>query len=66
MSPNLSLIHDGKKYMWDGRVYATREEMSAVEEDYQKNDFELWVTEEEGKFLIYTRRVVKQVPVTAQ
>jgi hypothetical protein len=66
MSPNLSLIHDGKKYLWDGRVYATREEMSAVEEDYQKNNFEVWVTEEEDKFLIYTRRVVKQVPVTAQ
>lgn len=66
MSPDLSLIHDGKKYMWDGRVYATREEMSAAEEDYQKNNFEVWVTEEEGKFLIYTRRVVKQVPVTTQ
>ena len=66
MSPNLSLVHDGKKFLWDGCFYATREEVSAVEKDYQKNNFEVCVTEEEGKFLAYTRRVVKEVVVTAQ
>ena len=63
MSPNLSLLCDGKKYMWDGSVYATREEVAAVEEAYRKNSFEVCVTEEEGKFLVYTRKVIKEVVV---
>jgi len=66
MSPNLSLVCDGKKFMWDGSVYATREEASPVEAAYQKDNFEVHVTEEEGKFLIYTRRLVKEVVVAAQ
>ncbi len=61
MSPNLSLLHDGKKFLWDGSLYATREEASPVEESYRKNNFEVHVTEEEGKFLIYTRKVIKEV-----
>ena len=66
MSPNLSSICNGKKFMWDGSVYATREEASPVEASYQNDNFEVHVTEEEGKFLIYTRRLVKEVVVAAQ
>ena len=66
MSPNLSLILDGKKFMWDGSPYPTREEASAAAETYQKSDFEVRVTEEEGKFLVYTRKVIKEVVVAAQ
>jgi hypothetical protein len=66
MSPNLSLICDGKKFMWDGNLYASREEVSPLEAAYQKDNFEVRVIEEEGKFLIYTRRFVKQVAVAAQ
>ena len=29
MSPNLTLICDGKKFMWDGRLYASRDEAVA-------------------------------------
>ena len=65
MSPNLSLLYDGKKFLWDGSLYATREEVSPVEEAYRKNNFEVRVTEEEGKFLIYTRKVIKEVVVAA-
>jgi len=63
MSPTLSLVLDGKKYMWDGSVYATRDEASAVEETYRNNNFEVCVTEEEGKFLVYSRKVIKEVVV---
>lgn len=66
MSPNLSLICDGKKFMWDGQLHATRDEVSPVEATYQKDNFEVRVIEEEGKFLIYTRRFVKDVVVAAQ
>jgi len=65
MSPHLSLVLDGKKFMWDGSTYATREDVSPVEEAYRKNNFEVCVTEEEGKFLIYTRKVIKEVVVAA-
>jgi len=66
MSPNLSLICDGKKFMWDGQLYATRDEVSPVQATYQNDNFEVRVVEEEGKFLIYTRRFVKEVVVAAQ
>jgi hypothetical protein len=26
MSPSLSLLRDGKKFLWDGRVYASPDE----------------------------------------
>jgi hypothetical protein len=66
MSPNLSRIQDGKKFMWDGRTYATREEAASVGEAYQNDNFEIQVVEEEGKFLVYSRRIVKEVVVSVQ
>jgi hypothetical protein len=65
MNPNLSLVSDGKKFMWDGRPYATREEASTVREACQKDGFEVRVVEEGGKFLVYTRRTIKGVAATA-
>jgi hypothetical protein len=65
MSPNLSLVYDGKKFMWDGSFYGTSQEAASVEEAYKKNDFEVRVAEEEGKFLIYTRKVIKEIVVPA-
>ena len=66
MSPNLSVICDGKKFMWDGNLYATREEASALVSAYQKDNFEVHELEAEGKFLIYTRRLATEVVVAAQ
>lgn len=65
MNPNLSLVSDGKKFMWDGRPHATREEASTVQAACQSDGFEVRVIEEGGKFLIYTRRTVKGVAATA-
>ncbi len=65
MSPNLSLISDGKKFMWDGRPYATREEASTVQEACRNDGFDVRMMEEGGKFLIYMRRTVKGVAATA-
>jgi hypothetical protein len=61
MSANLAMISDGKKFMWDGQSYATKEEASVAEQSYRKENFEVRVVEQEGKFLVYTRRVVKEV-----
>ncbi len=65
MSPSLSLLHEEKKFMWDARCYDTREEAARAGEKYQNDDFEVLQVEEGGKFLVYTRRVVKNVVVTA-
>jgi hypothetical protein len=66
MSPNLALISDGKKFMWDGQLYDTREEASRTAESYQNENFQVQIVDEDGKFLVYTRRTVKEVVVTAQ
>jgi len=60
MSANLAMISDGKKFMWDGQLYATKEESSSAEQSYRKDNFEVRVVEQEGKFLVYTRRAVTQ------
>ena len=61
MSANLAMISDGKKFMWDGQAYATKEEASGAEQSFRKDNFEVRVVEQEGKFLVYTRRIVTQV-----
>lgn len=65
MNPNLSLVSDGKKFMWDGRLYATREEASTVREASQNDGFEVRVVQEGDMFVVYTRRTVKRVAATA-
>jgi hypothetical protein len=64
MGPNLAMISNGKKFMWDGQSYASRKEADCVLASYEKNKFEVWTVEQDGKFLVYTRRIVKEVPVT--
>jgi hypothetical protein len=66
MSPDLAMIGDGKKFMWDGQLYDNREEASRAGESYQGDNFEIRMVEEGGKFLVYTRRTVKETVVTAQ
>ncbi|HXX21683.1 MAG TPA: hypothetical protein VEO19_00880 [Terriglobia bacterium] len=66
MNPNLALVSGGKKLMWDGRVYDTREDASLAGEGYRNDNFEVLIAEEGGKFLVYTRRVVREVVVAVQ
>lgn len=64
MSPNLAMINDGKKFMWDGQLYETREEASRVAQSYLDEDFQIQIVEEGGKFLVYSRRTAQEVAVT--
>ena len=41
MNPNLALVNDGKKFMWDSRALETREQTSRGEESYRKDNFEV-------------------------
>jgi len=66
MNPNLALLRDGKKFMWDGRTVETKEEASRVAESYRNDNFEVQIVEEGGKFLVYSRRVVKEVVVAGE
>jgi hypothetical protein len=66
MSPNLAMISDGKKFMWDGQLYDNREESARVGESYQNENFQIQIVEEGGKFLVYTRRTVKEWAATTQ
>jgi hypothetical protein len=54
------------KFMWDGEVYDSRASAEAKESDYRAQEFETHLTEEEGRFLLYTRRVVKEVKVEGE
>jgi hypothetical protein len=65
MSPSLTAIRDGKKFLWDGQLYETSEEASRVAQSYREENFQIQIVEEGGKFVVYTRRPVKEVAVTA-
>lgn len=48
---------EGKKFMWDGTSYDSKEKASAVSEAYKADGFETQIFEEDGRFLVYSRRV---------
>ena len=66
MSPDLAMTKDGKKFMWDGQPYDSKEEASRAAESYQGENFEIQIEEEGGKFLVYSRRTAQQVAVPTQ
>lgn len=66
MSPNLVMIRNGKKFMWDGQLYDKQEEVSRVARAYEDEDFQVQIVKDGGKFLVYTRRPAKEAAVTAQ
>jgi hypothetical protein len=62
MSENIC-YHEGKKYMWDGEEYDSKDRAGAVEKGYREKGFETHSVQEGGKILLYTRRVVTEVVV---
>jgi hypothetical protein len=58
MDPGVSRISDGKKFMWDGALYASEAEARAKAELYGKDGFETRVFTHEGGHTVYTRRAV--------
>jgi hypothetical protein len=62
MEVPLAKIIEDKKFMWDGKIYETEEEANKVGDEYKKNNFEVRVVPaKEGKYLVYSRRVVKEI-----
>ncbi len=54
---------EGKKFMWDGQEYDSEEKASSVEKEYAEKGFEVRTCREDGKVLLYTRRIVTEVVV---
>jgi len=61
--PNIMILVNGKKFMWDGVDHPSKEETSEAMNKYKADGFEVEPYEEEGKTYLYTRRVVKEVVV---
>lgn len=49
--------------MWDGKIYESEDEAHRIAHEYRANNFEVEVLSEEGRYFVYTRRVVKEVVV---
>lgn len=63
MKPPIARFIDGEKFMWDGEVYDAREAAEAKKKEYEDAQFETHMVETEGSYLVYNRRVVKEVVV---
>jgi hypothetical protein len=56
-----SRMINGKKFMWDGVVYESKEKAQEVMEKYNNDGFQVEFIEEEQQYLLYTRRVVTKI-----
>ena len=54
---------DGRKFMWDGVEYDDDKKAAEVEKEYKEKGFEVQSCTENGKLLLYSRRVVTEVVV---
>lgn len=54
---------EGKKYMWNGEEYDSKDKAAAIEKEYQERGFETRSVSQGGKVFLYTRRVVTEVVV---
>lgn len=59
--PSLATKIGGKKFMWDKGHYSTEEEAHEKMAQYEKDGFEAECMEENGKCLVYTRRLVTEI-----
>ena len=59
--PSIAIGVNGKKFMWDKGTYSTEAEAGEKMAQYQEDDFEVVHVKEEGKHLLYTRRVVTEI-----
>lgn len=64
-NPKRAVTIGGKKFLWDGRLFETLADGSRQAEAYKNDSFEVQMVEVGGNYLVYTRRLVKEVVVTA-
>ncbi|HUV14859.1 MAG TPA: hypothetical protein VMY18_14545 [Acidobacteriota bacterium] len=59
--PSLARKVGGKKFMWDKGRYSTEKEAREKMVRYEKDGFEAECVEEDGLYLVYTRRLVTEI-----
>jgi len=59
-SPPVTVVADGKKFMWDGETYETSDAADQARQRYERDRFEVRTVEHDGRCLVYTRRKVQQ------
>ncbi len=64
MGVDAARVIDGRKFMWDGTLYGSQDEAEKARAAYVAEKFEARLVEDQGQFLVYTRRVVTE-PVGA-
>ncbi len=64
--PDVSKIINSKKFMWDGVVYESEKEAQDTMKKYKEDNFEVEMKEEEGKHLLYTRRLVTEIVIEGE
>lgn len=57
----IARIIDDKKFMWDGVEYENEEKAKAAEKEYLEKEFEVRLVKEDGKVLLFSRRVVTEI-----
>ena len=60
--PIEAIVRDGKKFMWDGKLYSTEQEAIHVAASYAKDGFETCVEKNETAFRVYSRRKATPPP----
>ena len=65
MAPQNVKLFDGKKFMWDGKVCDTQDQAREAKDAYEKGAFEARLVNDDGKYLVYSRRVAAQQTATA-
>ena len=58
---NLAVKIGGKKFMWDKGHYSTEKEAHEKMAQYEKDGFEAECIQENGNYLVYTRRLVTEI-----
>jgi hypothetical protein len=63
---DLARVFNGHKYMWDKATYEEKKSADEAVKKYRDEDFEVEAIHEEGKYYVFTRRVVTDVVVEGQ
>ncbi|MBN2493756.1 MAG: hypothetical protein JXR96_04110 [Deltaproteobacteria bacterium] len=66
MEPESVRFFEDEKFMWDGEIYETRDAAEARRKEYEAENFQTQVVEAENAYLVYSRRVVKEVVVEGE
>ena len=65
MSIPLSRKFEGKKFMWDGAVYATEDQARQSAATYRQDGFEVQLFQDAGQYLVYSRRIAAAQPAAS-